>query len=234
MTVKHGIHLDPSTLKFSIFSSSDIRKLSVTKISTGQAFDEIGNPLIGGLYDLCMGPCTSRDICKTCFKDYSNCPGHFGHIELCLPVFNPFFVKMAYNILRITCLSCFKLQLPDVNKTVTELQLQLVDAGYIIEAEELEQYKSENVNDGEVKIKMENGVEVHKKVAEYHELLLREPYNQYGTTKSTESIRNAILNNTMAECVTKKCIHCKQLMKRVKFSYKRLVFGLTKGDMKVF
>lgn len=234
MTVKHGIHLDPSTLKFSIFSSDDIKKLSVTKIATGQAFDEIGNPLIGGLYDLCMGPCTSQDICRTCFKDYSNCTGHFGHIELCLPVYNPFFVKMAYNVLKITCLSCFKLQLPDLNKTVTELQLELVDAGYIIEAEELEQYKSENVNDGGVKIKMENGMEVPKKVAEYYELLMREPYNQYGTTKSTESIRNAILNNTMAECVTKNCIHCKQLMKRVKYSYKRLVFGLTKGDMKVF
>lgn len=142
---------------------------------------------------------------------------------------------MAYNILRITCLHCFKLQLPDYQKTVTELQLQLVDAGYIIEAEELEQYKVESVNDGEsVKIKMENGIEVHKKVAEYYELLLKQPFNQYNTTKSTESIRNAILSSTLADCIQKSCIHCRKPMKRVKFSYKRLVFGLTKGDMKSF
>lgn len=234
MTQKHEIHLDPSTLKFTIFSSGNIKKLSVVKIITSQAFDEIGNPLPGGLYDLCMGPSSRNDYCKTCFRDNAACEGHFGYIDLCLPVFNPFFVKLIHSVLRISCLTCFKVQIDATPKVITELQLRLVDAGYIIEAEELEQYKSKTFNGTEVRIKMEGGTEVHPKVAEYHELLLREPFNQFNTTKSSEAIRNAILANTLAECVQKKCIHCKMQMKRVKFSYRRLVFGLTKGDMKVF
>lgn len=204
------------------------------KVLTHQSFDEIGNPLPGGLYDMAMGPFSRNDNCKTCYKRFEQCGGHFGYIELCLPVYNPFFIKVIYNILRISCLSCYKLQVTENTKIVTELQLRLLSAGYVVEAEELEICKLES-NSCIVKIKMENGSEVHPKVAEYYEMLLNEPVNLYNNcTKSSESIKNAIITCTLSESQTKSCIYCKQAMKRVKFSYKRLVFGVTKADMKSF
>jgi DNA-directed RNA polymerase beta' subunit len=27
--------------------------------------------------------------CHTCRLGYAHCPGHFGHVELCVPVYNP-------------------------------------------------------------------------------------------------------------------------------------------------
>lgn len=103
-------------------------------------------------------------MCTTCVQDITQCEGHFGHIEICIPVFNPFFVKTVYNLLRICCTDCFRLQLHDSMKSMLELQLNLVDAGYIVEAEELEVYKQ--------KVAMDPNGELPEGVSYYSELLL--------------------------------------------------------------
>lgn len=66
-----------------------------------------------------------------------------GHIELSMLVYNPIFIKIVYDILRITCFNCFRLQLSDNLMEILTLQLKLIDAGYIIEAQEIEIYKSD-------------------------------------------------------------------------------------------
>lgn len=48
-------HLDAKNLRFSVFSSHDIRELSVAKIVTPLVFDQLGHALPGGLYDPKMG-----------------------------------------------------------------------------------------------------------------------------------------------------------------------------------
>lgn len=53
--VRHAKHLVPEKIAFSIFSSDDIKNLSVIKIYTPLTFDALGHPLPGGLYDKCLG-----------------------------------------------------------------------------------------------------------------------------------------------------------------------------------
>lgn len=48
-------HLDAKNLRFSVFSSQNIRELSVAKIVTPLVFDQLGHALPGGLYDPKMG-----------------------------------------------------------------------------------------------------------------------------------------------------------------------------------
>lgn len=48
-------HLDASNMRFSIFSSKNLRELSVAKVVTPLVFDQLGHPLPGGLYDQKMG-----------------------------------------------------------------------------------------------------------------------------------------------------------------------------------
>lgn len=55
----------------------------------------MGNPALNGLYDLALGPPDSKEVCATCIQNFSNCPGHFGHIELPLPVYNPLFFDVC-------------------------------------------------------------------------------------------------------------------------------------------
>lgn len=56
MISKHySHHLDPANLQFSVFSTEDIKKMSVAKIITPTTFDALGHPIPGGLYDPAMG-----------------------------------------------------------------------------------------------------------------------------------------------------------------------------------
>lgn len=55
MNSKHTHHLDPSNLQFSVFSTEDIKKMSVAKVITPTTFDALGHPIPGGLYDPAMG-----------------------------------------------------------------------------------------------------------------------------------------------------------------------------------
>lgn len=68
-----------------------------------------------------------------------------GHIELSMVVYNPIFIKIVYDLLRLTCFNCFRLQLSDNLLEILTLQLQLLDAGYFIEAQEIEIFKSDVV-----------------------------------------------------------------------------------------
>jgi hypothetical protein len=46
-------------------------------------------PKLGGLMDPRMGTIDRNFKCQTCGEGMSECPGHFGHIELARPVFHP-------------------------------------------------------------------------------------------------------------------------------------------------
>lgn len=78
-----------------IFYSFHSRKLSVKPITNPQYLDNVGNPAVNGLYDLALGPPDSKEVCATCMQNFSNCPGHFGHIELPLTVYNPLFFDVC-------------------------------------------------------------------------------------------------------------------------------------------
>ncbi|XP_011494628.1 PREDICTED: DNA-directed RNA polymerase I subunit RPA1 [Ceratosolen solmsi marchali] len=133
-------HLDPKNLTFSVFTADDIKNLSVKKITTPDSFNVIGHPLIGGLYDPCLGPTFDfLDPCRTCGGNVSKCPGHFGHIELPMPVVNPLFYKALRTLLKLSCLSCFTLQIPPCAKLLLAAKLRLIHDGLFTSIEGLDQ-----------------------------------------------------------------------------------------------
>lgn len=88
-----------------------IRKLSVKRILSPVVFDNLKNPLPDGLYDAALGPTETHGRCNTCGLNGVQCPGHFGHVELPLPVYNPLIFGTLYKLLRHTCLHCFHFKL---------------------------------------------------------------------------------------------------------------------------
>lgn len=54
----------------------------------------------GGLHDRRLGSLDNRDACATC-GCRSECPGHLGHIELALPVFQPIFLRGVVNLMKL-------------------------------------------------------------------------------------------------------------------------------------
>lgn len=66
-----------------------MRKLSVKRITSPITYDSLMNVVTDGLYDPALGPVDWNARCTTCGLNSTQCPGHFGHVELPVPVYNP-------------------------------------------------------------------------------------------------------------------------------------------------
>eukprot|EP00767_Chilomastix_cuspidata_P004051 gnl/Chilomastix_cuspidata/418.p1 GENE.gnl/Chilomastix_cuspidata/418~~gnl/Chilomastix_cuspidata/418.p1 ORF type:complete len:1851 (-),score=817.99 gnl/Chilomastix_cuspidata/418:54-5606(-) len=106
----------PQSMQFGIFSSDEIRRLSVCEITSDKTLDDDGDVVPNGLYDLHMGPQRMHGRgCATCGGDVESCPGHFGHVNLAIPIFHPCLIKTIAQVLRCICLRCGKLLLDPNN-----------------------------------------------------------------------------------------------------------------------
>ena len=101
------------SLNFALLSPDEIRKMSAIKVTTADTYDEDGFPLDRGLMDLHMGVIEPGLRCKTCNGKVDECPGHFGHIELAMPVIHVGFVKEIKSILEATCNSCGRIKMKE-------------------------------------------------------------------------------------------------------------------------
>ncbi|NXV42513.1 RPA1 polymerase, partial [Uria aalge] len=123
---------------FFLFFSFNFRKLSVKAITNPQYLDNVGNPSINGLYDLALGPPDFREVCTTCMQNFRNCPGHFGHIELPLTVYNPLFFDKLYLLIRGSCLNCHMLTCARAVVHLLLSQLKVLEKGLLHAVHDLE------------------------------------------------------------------------------------------------
>jgi len=102
-------------ISFSLLSPNEIRKMSATKVITADTYDDDGFPIAMGLMDPRLGVVEPGLRCKTCGlrvgKD--KCPGHFGHIDLAMPVIHVGLVKSIRDCLRATCRGCGRILLTE-------------------------------------------------------------------------------------------------------------------------
>jgi DNA-directed RNA polymerase, beta'' subunit/160 kD subunit len=103
-----------NNIQFAILSPDEIRKMSQVKVITADTYDDDGYPIERGLMDLHMGVIEPGLKCATCSGKVDECPGHFGHIELAMPVVQVGFVKEIKMFLDGTCRQCSRVKLtPD-------------------------------------------------------------------------------------------------------------------------
>jgi len=106
MAAAEVIHKVVDGVHFGLFSPQEVRRLSVVEIQTPDTYDEDGAPITAGLMDGRLGTLEPRQRCKTCGNTAIRCPGHFGHIELAVPIIHIEFAKIIYDLLRSTCRNC--------------------------------------------------------------------------------------------------------------------------------
>lgn len=142
-------HTRVEDIGFRIYTAEEICRISMVEITNDASLNELGHIIPNGLYDLRMGPLPgkSRDGCETCGKLCARCQGHCGHIELPLPVYNPFFYDVLQRLLRGMCYACFRFQSRSHHVVLLKYQLKLLDAGYGYEALEVENIVSRSISD---------------------------------------------------------------------------------------
>ena len=95
-------------LQFSIMSPEEIRNQSAVEITKHETYDK-ENPVIKGLFDLRMGTTDMGKLCNTCGLKNTECPGHFGHLELARPIYNYHFIDIVIKLLKCVCFRCSKI-----------------------------------------------------------------------------------------------------------------------------
>ncbi len=113
MAFEEVAHKVIDELRFGMFSPQELRRLSVAEIQTADTYDEDGAPITSGLMDGKLGTLEPRQRCKTCGNTAIRCPGHFGHVELAVPIIHIEFTKVIHNLLRATCRKCGRIMLSD-------------------------------------------------------------------------------------------------------------------------
>ncbi|CAL8094787.1 unnamed protein product [Orchesella dallaii] len=112
-------------VQFGILSPDEIRRMSVTE--GGIKFSEIyegGRPKLGGLMDPRQGVLDRNSRCQTCAGNQSECPGHFGHIDLAKPVFHCGFLTKTMKVLRCVCFYCSKMLVSPNHPKIREVVLK--------------------------------------------------------------------------------------------------------------
>lgn len=102
------------SIQFGVLSAETFRQLAVCEITHPEPFNKAGKILEEGPCDLRLGA-FDRYLCKTCGLGYE-CPGHFGFLQLCVPVYNVNLIDRVKDILDILCLRCSAIKLPTEEK----------------------------------------------------------------------------------------------------------------------
>jgi len=123
MAVEETYHKIVDQIRFGILSPQEIRKMSVVEIQTADTYDEDGAVISSGLMDSRLGVLEPGQRCRTCGNTSVRCPGHFGHIELAVPIIHVEFAEVIYNLLQAICRNCGRILLPE--KTIRSLKARM-------------------------------------------------------------------------------------------------------------
>ncbi|XP_028795209.1 DNA-directed RNA polymerase III subunit 1-like, partial [Neltuma alba] len=91
------------SMQFTALSESEISKIAEVQVAKGSYYDSSRQPFENGLLDPRMGPANKSCTCATCHGKFADCPGHYGYLNLALPVFNVGYKEKILQILKCIC-----------------------------------------------------------------------------------------------------------------------------------
>ena len=103
-------------IQFGTLTSEQIEKLSVCEI-TKSSHQGIDKNTDNTPYDPRLGVLENGGRCATCGENNFNCHGHYGHIPLPVPMFNPLFKIYVTKLLQCVCFSCANIKIKKENLT---------------------------------------------------------------------------------------------------------------------
>ena len=137
----HLVSKEISSVSFSFYDAKEAREISVKRVTNPVLFDGLNNPVIDGLYDPAFGPIEQFGVCSTCGLSQHHCPGHFGHIDLVVPVYHPLLFPTVTKVLRCVCLNCHKFKMHTERVKMFKERLDLIDSGQLERAADVGQWK---------------------------------------------------------------------------------------------
>jgi len=220
------------------YCDNDVRSRSVCEITSSVSVDALGTPLPNGVYDPRLGPATADSPpCATCALRYLDCPGHFGHIELCVPLYHPLLFGKLVELLRIKCLHCHKLTATSRQLEVFRMKFKLLRRGRFSEALELDdrlsavtkQSRSDGGGGDTEKTNKSSNMQsailaVDKELKEIEDSM-GETDKIYKLSSYEEACYRELVKEVISTCkATKSCPHCGAFSPRIRQDASNKIF----------
>ena len=169
---KDKINYELNNVKFDFYTPEEIKRISMKQLTVTKVHNDFGIPNPGSFADPCMGvgAFDKNSTCEICHQNNENCTGHFAHIELSIPVYNPFLLNQLLKLLNAKCFNCHKLKLSLKDTSYLFMKLFLIKFGLFNEAEEIHYIMYESFK--------EDTSSLNKKIIKYikDNLLLNKDY----------------------------------------------------------
>nr|CAI5817142.1 unnamed protein product [Callosobruchus analis] len=88
-------------------------------------------PIPYGVLDKRLGTNSKGSPCQTCGKDINECVGHFGYVDLELPVFHVGYFRSIITILQTICKDCASVMMSEEEKQVFRIRLSNPNLSYM-------------------------------------------------------------------------------------------------------
>jgi DNA-directed RNA polymerase III subunit RPC1 len=103
-----------SHIQFGLADAEEIQRMSELQVCSRELFRmPQRNPAPNGCLDPRLGVSDKHSECKTCNMKLTDCAGHYGYIQLELPVFHIGYYKHTLTVLQCVCKSCARVMLPE-------------------------------------------------------------------------------------------------------------------------
>ncbi|XP_034655414.1 DNA-directed RNA polymerase III subunit RPC1 [Drosophila subobscura] len=120
-----------SHVQFGISGADEIQQESLVRITSKNLYQGQRQPVPSGVLDRRMGISTKDATCETCGNGLNECIGHFGYLDLALPVFHIGHFRATINILQMICKSCAQVMLKLEDRLTFEKKLHNPNFSYL-------------------------------------------------------------------------------------------------------
>ncbi|MCP9257334.1 DNA-directed RNA polymerase III subunit RPC1 [Dirofilaria immitis] len=98
-----------SRVQFTAANAESMRQVAHISVFNSKLYDESPGrwiPVPHGPLDPRLGTCQKHTDCQTCKQNLVDCVGHFGYIDLAIPVFHVGFFRLTIQMLQCICKFC--------------------------------------------------------------------------------------------------------------------------------
>ncbi|KAH8399848.1 hypothetical protein KR215_003442, partial [Drosophila sulfurigaster] len=120
-----------SHVQFGVSGADEIQQESLVRIISKNLYQAQRQPVPYGVLDRRMGISTKDALCDTCGQGLNECIGHFGYLDLALPVFHIGHFRSTINILQMICKTCARVMLKAEDRAVFEKKLHNPNFSYL-------------------------------------------------------------------------------------------------------
>ncbi|XP_071108022.1 DNA-directed RNA polymerase III subunit RPC1-like [Haliotis cracherodii] len=107
-----------SHVTFGMMTPQEMQQVAHIQVTCKNLYNQDGSrkPVAFGVLDHKMGTSEKDNTCDTCGKGLADCTGHYGFVELELPVFHIGFFRTTITVLQMICKNCSHLLLHAADK----------------------------------------------------------------------------------------------------------------------